>query len=199
MGNAKSGLHHSLTIPATGVRTLCWMGDDLVDWAAGGVIYHLDGSSTPAGVFYAYRFDAAVAAPSGRYVALYERLGTKALLLDNGRLLRELDRSYYHAHVYEYPIALFALPDGREVVAHCPESYRQLEIEEIASGRRLTARKKARPADFFHSRLAVNPNSTRLLSAGWIWHPVDSVSTYDLKRALADPASLDRLSDSAER
>src|SRR5207249_4053150 len=46
--------------------------------------------------------------------------------------------------------------------------------------------------DFFHSRLAVNPAGTKLLSAGWIWHPFDTVNLYDVAVALSDPASLDR-------
>jgi hypothetical protein len=46
-------------------------------------------------VRYGYRFDAATASPDGRFAVIYERLGTKGLLLDDGQIVRELDRSFY--------------------------------------------------------------------------------------------------------
>jgi hypothetical protein len=177
-------------IPAKGVRSLIWQGDELVDWVGGGARYQLDGTSERAGVFYAYRFDAAAATADGEWIAIYQRLGTKALLLRGGQLVRELDRSYYHADVYEYPIALWRLPDGRAVVAHCPEAYNELHIDETETGRRLTAR-DGKSSDLFHSRLAVSPDGRWLMSAGWIWHPIDFVGIYDIAAALARPETLD--------
>jgi hypothetical protein len=179
-----------IIIPATNVRSLVWRDDALVDWVGGGATYGLDGSATRATINYAYHFDAAVVSPSSRYAVIYERLGTKGIILDNGTVLREINRSFYCANVYEYPVALFALPDGREVIAHCPDEYCRIEIEEIGSGNRLTQR-DTEAMDFFHSRLAVNAGGTRLLSAGWAWHPFDSVIVYDLARVLAEPSLLD--------
>src|SRR5690348_7263873 len=87
-------------MPAKDVKTLCWMGDRLADFM-GGTIYGLDGSTERVGYHYSYRFDAAVASPSGRWVVLYERLGTKGILLGpDRRVVRELNRSFYQAHVY---------------------------------------------------------------------------------------------------
>ena len=40
--------------PAERVRSLCWVGDDLVDFAAGQVRYGLDGQVQSAVVNYAY-------------------------------------------------------------------------------------------------------------------------------------------------
>jgi hypothetical protein len=122
---------------------------------------------------------------------VYERLGTKALLLDHGKLLRELNRSYYCASSYEYPIHLFRLPDERTVIAHCPDDYNRIEIEDAATGRRLTESARRKPDDVFHSRLASNPSGTRLLSAGWFWHPFDVVSYFEVDAALRDPTHLD--------
>src|SRR5438093_13759071 len=99
-----------------GVRSLCWLGDRLVDWAGGGHQIGLDGEVYEEPVNYAYTFDAAIVSPSGRYAVIYTRLGTKGLLLDNGKIVREFNRSFYHANAYEYPVALFQLPDGREVI-----------------------------------------------------------------------------------
>src|ERR1700758_416082 len=104
------------TFPAEGVKSLVWRNGTLMDWVNGDVEYALDGSKKGPTIFYPYRFDAALASPSGNFVALYERLGTKAIVLGPDRLFREVNRSYYHAEVYEYPILFFRLPDGREAL-----------------------------------------------------------------------------------
>src|SRR5262245_16140267 len=108
-----------ITAPHRSVRSLVWRGDELVDWVAGGRAFLLDGSTRERAVGYSYRFDAATASPSGRDAVIYERLGTKGLLLREGNIVRELNRSFYHANVYEYPVCLFNLSSGREVIAHC--------------------------------------------------------------------------------
>ncbi|MBV9927311.1 MAG: hypothetical protein JOZ96_20000 [Acidobacteria bacterium] len=176
----------------TRVKSLCWHGDELVDWVGGAKRYRLDGTFVEPRISWGYRFDRAVALPDCEYVVIYESLGTKGLLIRNGRLLRELNRSFYHAEAYEYPVALSRLADGRAVIAHCPEEYCKIEIEEVETGRRLTAREN-KPADFFHSRLQFSPGGRYLLSAGWVWHPFDTGEVYDVERALAEPKSLDEI------
>jgi hypothetical protein len=176
---------------ATGIRSLCWRGDQLIDWVGGGRAFASDGTERPARVSYAYRFDAATAWPDGRFAVIYERLGTKGLLLHDGRIVRELDRSFYHAGAYECPVALFNDPEGRVLLAHCPGSYCRVELEEVETGRPLAASTDRKPSDFFHSRLAASPHGKRLLSAGWIWHPLSLVVSFDVAKALADPSHLD--------
>lgn len=173
------------------VRSLVWQGDALVDWAGGGSILHLDGTIEEARVRYAYRFDAAVVSPCNRYAVIYEKCGTKGLVLDHGSVVREIDRSFYHAGAYEYPLAIFQRSDGQVVLAHCPEHYNQLELEDLHSGERLSVSEGREPPDFFHSRLRVSLGGGYLLSAGWIWHPLDAVNVYDLERALVDSSALD--------
>jgi hypothetical protein len=170
---------------ATGIRSLCWRGDQLVDWVGGGRAFAPDGTETPARVIYSYRFDAATASPDGRFAVIYERLGTKGLLLHDGQIVRELDRSFYHAAAYEYPVALFNGPDGRALLTHCPGNYCRIELEDAETGRPLTASADRKPSDFFHSRLAASPNGKRLLSAGWVWHPLSLVACFDVAQALA--------------
>lgn len=60
------------------------------------------------------------------------------------------------SEAYRYPVALFTLPDGRTGIAHCPERYNRLEIEDAITGERLTASGQREPRDVFHSRLAVS-------------------------------------------
>ncbi len=172
------------------VRSLCWRGDELIDWA-GSERYQLDGTSSGLGAIYAYRFDHAISLHHREYVVLYEQLGTKGLILKSGSIVREINRSFYQAHVYEYPVTLFTLADGREVIAHCPDQYNVIEIEEVESGKRLTSR-TGESADFFHSRLQVSTNGKFLLSAGWIWHPFDTIQLFDIALALQTPESLDQ-------
>ena len=81
-------------------------------------------------MYYAYSFDAAKASPDGRFAVIYEKQGTKGLLLDNGRIVRGLNRSFYKARAYEYPVALFHEPGGSLLLAHCPNTYNCIELEE---------------------------------------------------------------------
>ena len=178
---------------ATGIQSLCWRGDELVDWVSGGRALAPDGTERRASVHYGYRFDAATASPDGRFAVIYERLGTKGLLLCDGKVLRELNRISYHANAYEYPVALFHEPGGRLLLVHCPQEYCRIELEEAETGRVLTACAARKPADFFHSRLAASPGGKRLLSAGWEWHPWGAVACFDVARALADPRHLDHI------
>jgi hypothetical protein len=110
-----------------------------------------------------YRFDGGVGI--GDVGAVFETLGTKGRIVRwNGQIaqpnfvtlgfdeIREIDRSYYHAAAYDYPICLLTLPDGRHAVAHCPKRYDTLEIE-FLDGTPLT-RRKAESEDIFHARLA---------------------------------------------
>lgn len=180
------------TITAKGVRSLCWVDDTLVDWAEGGARYHLYGTGEGSRVRYAYKFDGAVVSPSGRYAVIYERFGTKGLVLDGGEVIREINRSFYQADVYEYPVALLTLPDGTEGLAHCPDRYCVPEIEVVESGTRLTTRSNEKPADFFHSRFCVSRDGEYLLSAGWIWHPFSQARLYRIRDVLADPFLLDK-------
>jgi hypothetical protein len=181
-----------IVIPNQGmpIRSLCWVNDELIDWVGGGGRYQLDGGYIRTGVYYPYNFDHAVVSPNHIYAALLVRCGTKGLLLKNGKILREINRSYYHASVYEYPFTFLQLPTGETAIAHCPDEYCRIEIEEVETGRRLTER-LSEPVDFFYSRLAVSADNKFLLSAGWIWHPFDYYRLFDLEKVLSNPEELD--------
>jgi hypothetical protein len=171
------------------VRSLVWSGDELVDWVGGGARYRLDGIGRPGHVHFGFRFDAACA--HGDYAVIYERLGTKGLILHGGEVLREIDRSYYCADDYDYPVCLWSDRSGRVLMAHCPERYNRIEIEDVRTGERLTSPADRQPEDAFHSRLQVSPCGRRLLSAGWIWHPLDRMFLFDIAAALRDARHLD--------
>ncbi|KAA2262720.1 hypothetical protein F0L68_12575 [Solihabitans fulvus] len=184
-------------VTAAGARTLAWVGGTLYDVAAGWRSIPLDGSTgTTRFMGYGKQFDAVTVSPRGDFVALTSSTGTKGLLLAaDGRVIREVDRSYYHAEVYRYPLVLFTLPDGRTAIAHCPTDYNRLEIEDVLTGACLTDSAGREPDDVFHSRLAVSASGRYLLSAGWLWHPWSCVMVYDLHRALTQPDALDSPDD----
>lgn len=117
-----------IRISAKGVRSLVWNGDELIDWAGGGTRFLLSGETVPNPVYYPYAFDASVMSPSGEFAVIYTRLGTKGLVLHRGQILREINRSYYHAGAYEYPIALARLGNGREVLIHSPSTRRDGDV-----------------------------------------------------------------------
>src|SRR5215831_15661038 len=189
------GVHETerIELPARGARALAWGGGQLFDVAAGWTNYPLDGSATTRRYSgYGPGFDAAAVAPMGDVVALVQSTGTKGLLLDaDTRLIREIDRSYYHPEAYRYPIALFTLPSGRTGIVHCPKDYNRLEIEDARTGELLTGGVARDAQDCFHSRLAVSSSGRYLLSAGWLWHPWGCLGVYDLRRALSDARVLD--------
>lgn len=178
-------------IPCTNVRSLAWLDDHLIDVAGGQARFYLDGSVTRAPYSTAYSFDACAISPSGDYSIVYKNLGTKGLILKHGLVMREINRSYYHAEAYPYPVCLFTGPDNRELIAHCPEEYNQLEIQDLETGACLTKANR-KPSDFFHSRLATSPSGRYLLDCGWVWHPYDVGLVFDLHLALDDPTHLDQ-------
>jgi len=170
------------------VVALDWDGDELVSgdhrWAP-------DGSANDPRIIRkaVFRpFDRTIA--FDRFRVVYVERGTKALLYQDDKLIRELNRSYYHAGAFDYPVALGALPDGRVVVVHCPDAYNVLQVEDAATGERLTAGPRE-PTDIFHSRLAISPDGRHLLSAGWVWHPFGVAVVYDLVGALAESSPVD--------
>jgi hypothetical protein len=184
--------------------SLEWAGEYLVD-PVGGFRRWRTGDASPVdetGRSYGSLVDSLAVSPSGRHRVLYTRRGTKAILLDDRTLLRELNRSFAYAEDFDYPIALGRLPDGRSVLAHCPESIGRIRIEDVATGEVLA--EQGEPGDsYFHSRLAFSPDGRHLLVNGWFWHPEATVEVHDVAAAFADPRALEvnllrRRSDGAE-
>jgi hypothetical protein len=181
----------SVVVLRTGVpaAALHWVGDDLVDLVRGRR-WSSDGTERVIGTDRGARFDRAAVSPTGRYRVLYAERGTSALLLHGDKVVRELARDEYHAEDFDHPLTMGRLPDGREFLAHCPAGYDTLDIVDLVSGAPLTSGPRT-PKDVFHSRLTVSPDGRHLASAGWVWHPYGIVEVFDLRDAIADPATLD--------
>src|SRR5687768_2687562 len=93
------------TITANYLNTISWLGDTIVDWASGGKQYFLNGENLESNTYFPFAFDAAITSANRTYAFIYQKLGTKGLLLKNGELLREINRSYYSANTHEFPCA----------------------------------------------------------------------------------------------
>lgn len=179
------------TLHAHHLQTIDWYDHKIIDWSTAGTQY---AENTAPVQLQQYDYDlganAAISSDNGEYVLLYQKLGTKALLLKNGELLREINRSYYHAQTYEFPAAFFT-HQGKTYLIHCPVEYCQLDIEDVETGEVVTNIPTRKPHDFFHSRLEVSPDHKYLMSKGWYWHPFNSVLLFDLTQCLANPLLLD--------
>jgi hypothetical protein len=185
-------------IPAKNIRSLAFLGDELVDPAGGFARYRLDGAYTPPALDLKDEFDAAALSEDGVYAVAYRRLGTRAILFKNGAPLRELSRPAFKAAEYEYPVTLLTTRRGQRLLAHCPDDPGRLELEDAETGRRLTARKTPL-CRFYHSRLKASPDGRYLISAGWVWRPWDALCVFDVDEALKRPAVLDQYGSVDER
>ena len=173
------------------LQTVCWLDNKIVDWNRAGISYSLTGEFTQLNKYhFGYNFDKAISSPGGEYVFICQRLGTKGLLVKNGEILREINRSYYQADVYEYP-AEFLFVNDKMFLIHCPISYCQIDFEDVETGEIVTNIKGRKPSDFFHSRLEVSPNNKYLVSKGWFWHPLDLIFLFDIEECLKNPLLLD--------
>src|SRR5215831_13741375 len=78
-----------LRIDAANLQSLVWEGDSLIDWAGGGERFHLDGTRRQR-VYTSFgsMFDRAVGLADGSFTVIYGRLGTKAVLLKEGKVHR---------------------------------------------------------------------------------------------------------------
>lgn len=183
------------TIQTNYLQTLDWFKNQPVDWNSAGTVYTSDGKSAQLQQYhFSGIFDTSITSACGQYVLLYQKLGTKALLLKNGEILREINRSYYHAEVYEFPAAFFTR-DSQTYLAHCPEKYCRIDFEDVETGEIITHASARNPQDFFHSRLEISPDQKSLLSKGWFWHPFDAIEWFDIEACIANPCLLDRGND----
>lgn len=178
-------------IACAGVCTLVWDKDEVVD-VTSGIRVGLDGTVSQRTLVMTYPFDRAVGLRNGHsfWAIAYRNRGTKAVLMKNGNVVPELNRSFYCAQAYDYPITIAKDQRGRIVIAHCPLEFNLMEIEDVESGQsllRLTSKHME-----FPSRLAMSEDGRFLLDAGWFWHPRCGACVFDLDRS-SDPSVIVRV------
>ncbi|MEO6611036.1 MAG: hypothetical protein ABIT05_00035 [Chitinophagaceae bacterium] len=182
------------TIKTNFLQTIDWADRNIVDWVSAGQQYSLDGQQKQLGKYhYAFSFDGSITSQDGQYAFIYKRLGTKGILLKNGEIIREINRTYYQAEVYEFPAAFITF-DNKTYLAHCPINYCQLDFENVETGEIVTNIQNRKPSDIFHSRLSISPDNKYLMVCGWAWHPVDIVELFDIEKCFKNPFLLDNSS-----
>src|SRR5713226_2727611 len=166
-------------IPWPGVATLMWDGDEVVD-VTSGQRGNFGGSLTPRLLNMTYRFDRAIGLRRRgvHWAVAYTNRGTKGVLLKNGSVHRELNRSFYCAEAYDYPVAVEVDGADRVVVVHCPNKFDLLEIEDAETGAILDSLKSKGME--FHSRLSLSADGKLLIDAGWFWHPWCGAAVFEI-------------------
>jgi hypothetical protein len=180
-----------LTISANYLKTICWSNDAIIDWVSAGKLYPLDGKEKQLKYYYPFNFDSSIISSDGQYAFIYQKLGTKGLLLKEGVILREINRSYYCANAYEYPAVFVTIKDTTYLI-HCPLECCRLDFEDVETGKLITDVSKRNPSDTFHSRLEINPGGTFLMSKGWLWHPLDIIEVFNIEECIKNPLLLDK-------
>jgi hypothetical protein len=176
-----------------GAQTIDWLGDQVIDWANAGTTYSISGTKGQINRYHSgFKCDGSISSADGTYAFIYQKLGTKGILLKKGEILREINRSYYCADVHEFPAAFIGYK-GKTFLAHCPNKYCQLDFEDVESGVVVTNVQERNPSDVFHSRLEVSPGNEYLISKGWLWHPLDWTQVYKIDDCFANPFVLDKL------
>ncbi len=182
------------TIKTNFLRTIDWVSGSIIDWVSAGQQYSLTGQQKQLAKYhYAFSFDGSITSQDGQYAFIYKRLGTKGLLLKNGEIIREINRTYYQAEVYEFPAAFITF-DSNTYLVHCPIDYCQLDFENVETGEIVTNIQGRKPSDIFHSRLSVSPDNKYLMVCGWAWHPVDTVELFEIAECFKSPFLLDKSS-----
>ena len=105
------------------MQTICWVDNTIVDYASAGKKYTLDGQVKE---LYKYTFgfgDTAITSSDGQYAFIYQKLGTKGLLLKNGDILREINKQvtddqdrnpsdYFHSRLEISPNGKYLMSKG---------------------------------------------------------------------------------------
>ena len=181
-----------VTIKADYLRTIDWFENKVIDWNSAGTQYSENGEIKQLNkYFFGFACDGSITSENGEYSFIYKKLGTKGLLLKNGEVLREINRSYYQSSVYEFPAAFLQFR-GRTYLAHCPFGYNQIDFEDAETGEVVTNIPKRKPQDIFHSRLEISPDNKNLISKGWAWHPIDVIELFDIEKCFENPNLLDK-------
>jgi len=175
------------------LRTIDWYDGKVIDWNSAGKQY-LENGETQYLQQYHYGFvcDGSITSENGEFVLIYQKRRTKGLLLKNGELWREINRTYYQSDVYEFPAAFFTY-QGRTYLAHCPNEYNQIDFEDAETGEIVTNIPDRELEDVFHSRLEVSPDNKFLLSKGWVWQPMDVIVAFDIEKCFENPKLLDEV------
>ena len=131
------------------------------------------------------------ASPGGEFavIAADYRQNGAVVELRRGHVTMKLDRGTYHVEQTPFPVAFIRL-DGQLLLVHAT-AWNRVDLSDPATGVTLTAREfhmgegQRRPdhyLDYFYGALYPSPDSTLVVSDGWVWHPVGIPRMWDVRR-----------------
>jgi hypothetical protein len=132
---------------------------------------------------------------AGDLAAVVEAHGLTGCVVDltAGRVTMTLTREESEPEHCRFPIT-FAERGRRTLLIH-HTAHSRLDVSDPRTGELLTARslpdQSAGPGsphylDYFHGRLTVSPTGEYVADDGWVWHPYGVVSTWSVRRWLAE-------------
>lgn len=122
------------------------------------------------------------ASDDGRFLAIAQSTGRAGIVYDMStqRAVLELSRGDYHPEHCPFPLLFL---DTHRLV-HAVE-WNQLAVTDVRTGLRLDRAPEDTRLDYFFGPLTRSPSGARLASAGWVWHPLGVVASFDVSRWLA--------------
>lgn len=133
----------------------------------------------------------------GEFAAVVNDYGRYGQVIDLrfGKVTIALDGGEYHPETVPLSFAFAEKPTGGVVAIH-RTAWNRLDVSDAITGELLTQRTptsyrsgEERPEhylDYFHGALYLNPNGTRILDDGWVWHPVGIPTVWSLDRWISD-------------
>ncbi len=175
------------------LKSLSWYGDQLIDIVGGHVLIDFDGNVSDPRIGYSgFPFDGIIMSSCSKYAVIFETFGTKGLLLEDLKAIREINRSYYCSRSFEFPVSFLERKGQPPLLVYCPDQYNVLEVEEFHSGQRLGVNSNREPEDFFFSRFVMSPDSQHFINLGWQWHPVELSRLFSVSNLLSDVSYADK-------
>lgn len=116
------------------------------------------------------------ASTSGRYVAAVQRRGLEGVVfeVETGAVAWSFAREAYHPEHCTFPLVFL---DDRRLLHGV--AWNELAVTDVATGQRLTPAREVK-LDYFYCDLWLSPGRSKVASAGWVWHPLGLVGTFEL-------------------
>lgn len=134
-----------------------------------------------------------VISPNNRLISVFNSRGRNGTIIDLSmkKELMRFSRDDYHYDQTDFPIAFIEF-NKRTLLVHGTK-WNRLDISDPLTGELLTSRvdpelkivnnepiSSEHYLDYFHGQLSVSPNNNWLIDNGWEWHPLGSVTSWNI-------------------
>ncbi|AYV81440.1 MAG: hypothetical protein Harvfovirus34_5 [Harvfovirus sp.] len=153
------------------------------------VIYEISGDSNlaiPTGGKAIY------ISPDDSYIAITERYGLKAIIINLKTKSKVLDltRIDYHSNHSQFSLAFTKVAD--KILLIYTTTWNRLELFDLNDGKLLSWRSEIKYGDkyyldYFHSELIPSPDGQFVIDSGWIWGPAGVPYLLDVSEWMKNP------------